>query len=120
MSAFLDNLKKYLPLIELAANAGLLASGVGAPFEPLAAGIEQAINPLIQNIGTSTTANIVLAVYAAIIGVMTTLENTPGLPQATIDQAKAYIIAAQNGTATYVQSASGFNPANYAPVTPIA
>jgi hypothetical protein len=48
------------------------------------------------------------------------LKATPGLPQAELAQIDGYLIAAQAGTAAYIQAESGFNPANYAPVTPIA
>lgn len=117
--SFLDTLKKYMPLIDLAVNTGLLASGVGAPFEPLAAGIESAINPLLQLVGTAP-ANVVMNVYATIIGVLTTLKAVPGLPAATLSTIDGYLTAAEAGTAAYIQAQSGFNPANYQPVTPIA
>ena len=121
MSAFLDNLKKFLPVIELGVNVGLLASGLGAPFEPLAAGIEQAINPLINSAGTAqTTTTVEMSAYATIIGVLTVLEQTPGLPTATLTEIQGYLTAAQAGVAGYVTAQTGFNPANYTPVAPIA
>lgn len=120
MSAFFDNLKKYLPVIEQGLNVGLLVSGVGAPFEPLAVGLENALNPLLQSLGTPQTASGAAAnVYAAIIGVLETLKATPGLPAATLAQIEAYVTAAQAGLAGYMQASTGFNPANYQPVTPI-
>src|ERR1019366_7083774 len=47
-STFWTNLKQWLPAIELAGNVALLASGLGAVYEPLVAGLEAATNPLIQ------------------------------------------------------------------------
>ena len=119
-TGFWATLKSWLPAIELAGNVALLATGLGAPFEPLVAGLENALNPLLQSIGTApSVTGTVMNVYAAIIGVLVTLEQTPGLPAATLTQIQAYIVAAQNGTAAYVQAQQGFNPANYQPVTPI-
>jgi hypothetical protein len=105
----------------MAGNVALLASGIGAGFEPLVAGLENAVNPLLQSIGASQPiTNTLLTLYATIIGVLTTLAQTPGLPTATLAQIQAYITAAQAGTAAYVQAEAGFNPANYQPVSPIA
>ncbi len=120
MSAFLDKLKQYEPLIALAVNVGLLASGVGAPFEPLAVGIEQAIKPLLDSAGTpQSVGSVTMTIYATIIGVLTTLKAVPGLPADILAQIESYLVAAQAGTAAYIQAQSGFNPANYTPVTPI-
>ncbi len=120
-TSFWEKLKPILPVIEQAVNVGLLASGVGAPFEPLIASLENSTQNLVQSIGTgATTQNEVMAVYGASIGVLTTLKQTPGLPAATLTQVDAYIIAAEAGTASYIQAESGFNPANYSPVAPIA
>ena len=58
--------------------------------------------------------------YATIIGILTTLKQTPGLPAATLAEVDGYITAAQSGTAAYLQAQSGYNPANYTPVTPIS
>ena len=120
-SGFWANLKALLPVIEQAGNVALLATGVGAPFEPLVAGLESAVNPLLQSIGTKPTVDSeILTVYATMIGILTTLKATPGLPAATLTEIDGYITAAQNGTATYIQAQSGYNPALYTPVTPIA
>ena len=120
-SSFWTTLKSWLPAIELAGNVALLATGLGAPFEPLIAGLEGAVNPLLQSIGSpQSTPNLLMTIYATIIGVLTTLKQTPGLPAATLSQIDAYITAAEAGTAGYFQAQTGFNPQNYQPVTPIA
>lgn len=120
-TGFWANLKSLLPAIEMAGNVALLATGVGAPFEPLVAGLENAVNPLLQSIGTKpTVSSEIMTVYATIIGVLTTLKATPGLSADTLTAIDGYIIAAQNGTASYLQAQSGYNPAAYTPVTPIA
>lgn len=120
-NSFWTTLKQLLPAIELAGNVALLATGVGAPFEPLVASLEQSVNPLLQSIGTpQTVASTLMNVYATIIGVLTTLKQTPGLPAATLAEVDGYIAAAQNGTAGYLQAQTGYNAANYVPVAPIA
>ena len=120
-SGFWATLKQLLPAIELAGNVALLATGVGAPFEPLVASLEQSVNPLLQSIGTpQTVASTVMNVYATIIGILTTLKQTPGLPAATLAEVDGYMTAAQSGTAGYLQAQTGFSAANYTPVTPIA
>ena len=121
MSAFLDNFKKFLPIIELGVNVGLLASGLGAPFEPLAAGIEQAINPLINSAGTAqTTTTIEMSAYATIIGILTVMEQTPGLPTATLTEIQGYLTAAQAGVAGYVTAQTGFSLPTTLLLPPIA
>lgn len=120
-TGFWAHLKALLPAIELAGNVALLATGVGAPFEPLVASLEQAVNPALLSIGTGqTVSSTIMTIYATIIGVLTTLKATPGLPADVLSQIDGYITAAQAGTAGYLQAATGFNPANYTPVTPIA
>lgn len=116
-----SSLLKLLPAIEMAGNVALLATGVGAGVEPLVAQLENAVNPALQTIGTpQTTSTIEVTIYATIIGVLTTLKAIPNLPAATLTEIEGYLNAAQAGIAGYLQAASGFNPANYAPVTPIA
>ena len=119
-TTFWQKLKVILPALEMAGNVALLASGVGAPFESLVAGLENAANPLLQSIGTQVTiTSELMTVYATIIGVLTTLKATPGLPAATLAEIDGYVTAAQNGTAAYIQAEAGYNPAAYTPVTPI-
>ncbi len=121
VSTFWDKLKLILPAIEMAGNVALLASGVGAPFEPLVAGLENAANPLLQSIGTQTTiTSELMTIYATIIGVLTTLKAVPGLPASTLAEIDGYITAAQNGTAVYIQAENGFDATAYTPVQPIA
>lgn len=118
---FWDKFKPLLPVIEQAVNVGLLASGFGAPLVPLIAGLENATQGLVQSIGTGqSTQSLVMSVYGAMIGVLTTLKQTPGLPADMLSKINSYIQAAEDGTAAYIQAESGFNPANYLPVTPIA
>ena len=119
-TSFWTKLKALLPAIELAGNVALLASGFGAPFEPLVASLENAANPLLQAIGTASLDSTILTLYATIIGVLTALAATPGLPAAQLTLIDGYITAAQNGTAAYIQAESGFVATNYQPVTPIA
>ena len=120
-TGFWAHLKQLLPAIELAGNVALLATGFGAPFEPLVAQLETAINPAIQSIGTGqTVSSTILTIYGAIIGVLTVLKATPGLPAAELAQIDGYMTAAQAGTSGYIQAQSGFVASNYAPVTPIS
>jgi hypothetical protein len=121
-TSFWANFKNILPAIELAGNVAisLLVPG-GVALAPLLSGLENAVNPLIQSIGTkASVSSEIMTVYATIIGVLTTLKATPGLPAATLAEIEGYITAAQNGTAAYIEAESGFNPALYSPVTPIA
>lgn len=121
LNTFWTKLKTLLPAIEMAGNIALLASGVGAPFEPLVAQLENAANPLLQSIGSGNSSQQeIMVFYATAIGVLTTMKGTAGLPASTISEIDGYILAAQNGTAAYIQAESGFNPALYQPVTPIA
>ena len=109
-TGFWANFKNILPAIELAGNVAisLLVPG-GVALAPLLAGLENAVNPLIQSIGTkASVSSEIMTVYATIIGVLTTLKI------------EGYIVAAQNGTGAYIEAESGFNPALYSPVTPIA
>ena len=120
-TGFWAKLKSILPAIEMAGNVALLATGVGAGFEPLVAALESSVNPLLQSLGTGqSTSSLTMNVYATIIGVLTTMKAAPGLPAGTLAQIDGYVLAAQNGTAGYLQAEQGFNPANYTPVAPIA
>jgi len=120
-STFWSTLKSWLPAIELAGNVALLATGIGAGVEPLVASLENAVNPLLQSVGTAQpVTSTLMNVYATIIGVLTALKGTANLPPAILAQINEYISAAQDATAAYVSAESGFNPANYTPVTPIA
>lgn len=120
-AGFWSTLKGLLPAIELAGNVAVSLLVPGGPaLSALLSQLEGAVNPLIQSIGTKLSlTNEIMTVYATIIGVLTVLKQTPGLPAATLTQIDGYITAAQNGTASYLQAESGFNPALYQPVTPI-
>lgn len=116
---FWAHLKALLPAIEQATNVALMLTPL-AGFEPLIAGLESAVTPAIQSIGSGQTVPAtIMSVYAATIGVLETLKATPGLPAATLAEVESYITASQAGVAGYMQAQSGFNPANYTPVTPI-
>jgi len=120
-SGFWAHLKQLLPAIELAGNVALMATGFGAPFVPLIQQLESAVNPALQSLGTPQTAqSTIMSIYATIIGVLTVLKATPGLPAAELAQIDSYVTAAQAGTAGYLSAQSGFVAANYSPVTPIA
>ena len=114
--------KSLLGVIELAANTAtsLLIPG-GAAFLPLEQSLEAAVNPLLMSIGTKqTTGDTIITVYGTIIGILTTLKNTPGMPAATLSKIDEYVTAAQNGTAAYLQASKGFDPTLFTPVTLIA
>ena len=108
-------------VIELAGNVAVsvLIPG-GAAFAPLLAGLENALNPLLQSIGTKpSVSSEVMTFYGTVIGILTVLKNTPGLPADVLAKVDEYLIAAQNGTASYLLASKGFDPAQFAPVTPI-
>lgn len=113
--------KSLIGVVELAGNVatGILIPG-GAAFAPLLAGLENAVNPLLLSIGTkpSVSSEVNLA-YSTIIGILTTIKQMPGTPADILTKVDSYMIAAQNGTAEYLQAGLGFNPANEAPVTEI-
>lgn len=110
-----------LNLIELAANVTLTAVPVTAAFTPLITALEAGINPLIASVsaGSTKTADI-LAGYAAIISVTTTLKNQTGLDPAVLAKLTEYETAAQNGTVAAINAATkGYDPTQLQPVTPI-
>ena len=114
--------KSLINVIELAGNTALtiLIPG-GAAFAPLAAALEGAINPLLQSIGTkASVSSEIMTVYGTLIGILTVLKNTPGLPAATLAKVDEYLLAAQNGTSSYLLASKGFDPSQFAPVAPIA
>ena len=120
-AGFWANFKTWIPAIELAGNVALTLSGYGAAFVPLITQIENAANPALQAIGSgSSTTSVVMTIYATIIGVLTALKSTPNLPTELLAQIEGWVTAAEAGTAGYVTAESGYNPANYTPVTPIA
>lgn len=120
-TGFWAELKLLLPDIEMAGNIALLASGVGAGVEPLVAALENATQPLVQSLGTKQPASTeMFTFYSTAIGILTTIKALPGVPAATLTEIDGYLLAAQTGTGKYFAAQQGFNPANYAPVAPIA
>ena len=96
---FCDKLKPQLPAIELAGNVALMATGFGAAFVPLIQQLEDAVNPALMAIGSGqSTQSALMTIYATVIGVLTVLKATPGLPQAELAQIDGYLAAAQAGT----------------------
>ena len=121
-TGFWSTLKGLISPIELAANVAisLLVPG-GAALSALLGKLEDAVNPLVQSIGTNPpAATEIMNFYATTIGVLTALKSTPNLPAATITLIDGYVIAAEQGTASYLKAESGFDPTQYQPVTPIA
>jgi len=115
------NWQSLLSVIELAGNVATELIPGGAGFAPLEAALEAAVNPFLMSIGQKQTASSeIMNVYATIIGILTTLKNVPGTPAATLTKIDGYLTAAQNGTASYLQAAGGFDPTLFTPVTPIA
>jgi hypothetical protein len=71
-------------------------------------------------IGTKPSASTeAMTAYGTIIGILTTIKQMPSMPAATLTKVDDYVIAAQNGTASYLQASLGFDPANEAQVTAI-
>lgn len=113
--------RSLMSVVELAGNTALtlLVPG-GAALTPLLTALESAVNPLLQSIGTPQSSSAeIMTVYATIIGVLTTLKQTPGMPAATLAKIDEYLVAAQNGTASYLQAGNGFDPGSYLPVPEI-
>ena len=115
------NWKALIPILEGAGNIAELLIPGGAAFVPLTTALENAINPLLTSVGAGNTATQeILAAYAALIGILTALQQNTKLDPATLAKVEAYLVAAQAGLAAYVTAGSGYNPALYVPVAPIA
>ena len=116
------NASQITSLIELAANITLAAIPVTSAFTPLAAALEAGINPLISAINSgSTTSTEVLAGYAAMIALITTLKQQTSLSPSVLSTLDEYLTAAQNGTVAALGVATtGYNPAQLTPVAPVA
>ncbi len=109
--------KALIPIFELAGNTAAILIPGGAAFAPLLSQLEAAFNPLLMSIGTKqSTQTTILAVYGAIIAVLSTLQQTGKLAPDVAAKVTAYLDAAQKAVSAYLQAASGFNPANYTPV----
>jgi len=115
------NWKALIPILEGAGNIAELLIPGGAAFVPLTTALENAINPLLQSIGAGNTATQeILAAYATMIGILTALQQDTKLDPATLGTVRAYLNSAQAGLMAYITAGSGYNPALYTPVLPIA
>ncbi len=115
------NWKALIPILEGAGNIAELLIPGGAAFIPLTTSLENAVNPLLASVGAGNTpTQEVMAAYGAMIGILTALEQNTKLDPATLAKVEAYLVAAQAGLAAYVTAGSGYNPALYVPVAPIA
>jgi len=113
---------QLISLIELALNVTLAAIPQTTAFAPLAAGLEAAANPLIASIQTGATKTTdVLAGFATVIALITTLKQETGISPAVSAKLDEYLVAAQNGTvAALAAHTAGYDAGQLSPVTPIA
>lgn len=112
-----------IPIFEMAGNIALVASGVGAPFVPLANAVETALNPLLTTLGSGQKVDVtneVMLAYGVGIATLTAMKQTTGIDPALLTKIEGYIIAAENASAAYIKAGQGFDPTTFAPVTPIA
>ena len=115
------NWKALIPILEGAGNIAELLIPGGAAFVPLTTALENAINPLLTSVGQGNTATQeILAAYAALIGILTALQQNTKLDPATLAKVQAYLTASQAGLTAFITAGSGYNPALYVPVQPIA
>jgi prefoldin subunit 5 len=115
------NWKALIPILEGAGNIAELLIPGGAAFVPLTTSLENAVNPLLASIGSGNTATQeILAAYATMIGILTALQKNTKLDAATLAKVQAYLTAAQAGLTAYITAGSGYNPALYVQVAPIA
>ena len=115
------NWKALIPILEGAGNIAELLIPGGAAFVPLTTALENAINPLLTSVGAGNTATQeILAAYAAMIGVLTALQQNTKLDPATLAKVQAYLVSSQAGLTAFITAGSGYNPALYVPVAPIA
>ncbi len=92
-----------------------------AALVPLTTALENAVNPLLVSIGSGNTATQeILAAYATMIGILAALQKNTKLDAATLAKVQAYLVATQAGLTAYITAGSGYNPALYVPVAPIA
>ena len=115
------NWKALIPILEGAGNIAELLIPGGAAFVPLTTALENAINPLLTSVGAGNTATQeILAAYAALIGILTALQQNTKLDPATRAKVQAYLVSSQAGLTAFITAGSGYNPALYVQVAPIA
>ena len=113
--------KSLIPILEAAGNVAEILIPGGAAFAPLTTALENSVNPLLLSIGQGNTATQeMLAAYGTLIGVLTALQQNTKLAPAVLAKVQGYLTAAQAGLTAYVTAGTGYNPALYTPVTPIA
>lgn len=115
------NTTSIISLIELAANVILAAIPITTAFAPLVAALEAGINPLITAINAgSTTTTDVMAGYATLIALITTLKAQTNLDPTVLAKLNEYLTAAENGTqAALAVAATGYNASALTPVIAI-
>ena len=113
--------KSLIQPLELASNIALtLFVPGGATYAPLVAALENAINPLLQSIGTKPdVTNEVMAVYGTVIAALQIAKQAKGLDQATLDKINEYLGATMDAMAAYIKAGKGYDPSLYGPVNPI-
>lgn len=113
--------KSLIPILEAAGNVAELLIPGGAAFAPLTTALENSVNPLLLSIGSGNSGTQeTLAFWATLIGILTALQQNTKLDPAILAKVKEYLVSAQAGLAAYVTAGSGYNPALYTPVAPIA
>lgn len=119
------NWTSLLALVEGFANlalVGLQAGGVAPPGSAqIATMLEAALNNLVTQQQTgSTTTQTVVNTYALLIAGFKAYELASGNNSALVAKIGVYLAATEAALAAYVQAGTGFDPANYAPETPIS
>jgi prefoldin subunit 5 len=113
--------KSLIPILETAGNVAEMLIPGGAAFVPLTTSLENAVNPLLLSVGQGNTATQeILAAYATLIGILQALQQNTKLDPATLAKVQEYLTSAQAGLTAYITAGSGYNPALYTPVAPIA
>src|SRR5512142_1076536 len=114
--------KTLIPVFETAGNIAELAIPGGAAFAPLTQAVENALNPILQKIGTGQSEDIqteVMACYGTAISALHLAKTKANIDPALLAKINEYLnatIAAMNG---YFAAGKGFDPAEFVPVTPI-
>lgn len=108
------NWQELTSLAELGGNVALTALGtsgvIPANSAVIAAGVEAAINPLLNAIdGHAPVASDIQAGYGALIGGLSILKSQTGIDPALLAKINEYLLAAQAGLAAYMTEQAGFN-----------